>query len=166
MNQSHVIQLNISKKLNTALHSAQQTNKCKMRPHCAPVVNPKQKQQQIQKQQQQQQQQQLQLQLPPTEPPESTVHCTHIDNDKYMGIIKSWNLFLCAYNGGQSTHNPPHNTNTRPIVLAAPRRRISSDNTANFMCQKKEGETEYRAQNLQCLYNTSTNNNNNCYKLK
>lgn len=53
-------------------------------------------------------------------PPKSTGHCTHIDitididNDKYMGIIKSWNLFLCAYNGGQSTHGPPQITPKYP----------------------------------------------------
>lgn len=70
----------------------------------------------------------LQLQVIP---PPSTVHCAHIDNDKYMGIIKSWNLFLCGYNGGQATsaahtltpiarplasllHGPPNHASRRP----------------------------------------------------
>lgn len=73
-------------------------------------------------------------------PYESTVHCTHIDNDKYMGIIKSWNLFLCAYNRGQLTHPcaPSHTVQTpkRPIMQAAPQRRISSKNTENVICLK------------------------------
>lgn len=73
----------------------------------------------------------------------STVHCTHIDNDKYMGIIKSWNLFLCAYNRGQLTHpfTPSHREQS-PIMQAAPKRRISSKNTENAICLKvpKPGE--------------------------
>jgi len=53
-------------------------------------------------------------------PLQNTVHCTHIDNDKYMGIIKSWNLFLCAYNGGL------HPRATPPSSPMVPQRRISS----------------------------------------
>lgn len=132
MKRSIVIQLGIGKKLNIWLQHtrtlAQMLNAYSQLhyPHPNPQYpcpGAEQKQQQLL----------LQASLFPHE---STVHCTHIDNDKYMGIIKSWNLFLCAYNRGQLTqpHAPSHKTQPCPIMQAAPKRRISSENTENVIC--------------------------------
>lgn len=139
---SHVIQLNICEKLNTICCLG--TNKCKMTP-CTPVISLHPKPYSLPPQTAHDQpsmgsvnnncncrspKQRALCTGPGTKEHgmKNTVHCTHIDNDKYMGIIKSWNLFLCAYNRG--LHPCPC------LWSMVPQRRISSGNAERFMSPK------------------------------
>lgn len=79
-----------------------------------------------------------------------------------MGIIKSWNLFLCAYNGGQATsaaHSDPHCTPPcQPPARPAQSCRPPPPGDAfhltirNILCARKNRRLGRR------------NNNNNSYK--
>jgi len=106
------------------------------------------------------------------QPSKNTVHCTHIDsdidNDKYMGIIKSWNLFLCAYNGGQSTRPM-----VRPIIQIPAQSSWPPPGDAfhltirKILCAQPKKQEKLRSGHRICNASTNTsNNNNNCYKPK